>query len=132
MSSLFTKIIQGEIPCHKVAESDTCFAFMDIRPVQNGHVLVVPKVEVDRFFDLSADQLADIIAFAQQVAGGIEEVFSCDRVGMSVIGLEVPHAHIHLMPINSLGDMDFTRPKGNSSPEHLKQVAIQIAEAIKA
>ena len=132
MSSLFTKIIQGEIPCHKVAESDTCFAFMDIRPVQNGHVLVVPKVEVARFFDLSADQLADIIAFAQQVAGGIEEVCPCDRVGMSVIGLEVPHAHIHLMPINSLDDMDFTRPKGNSSPEHLKQVAIQIAEAIKA
>ena len=87
MSSLFTKIIQGEIPCHKVAESDTCFAFMDIRPVQNGHVLVVPKVEVDRFFDLSADQLADIMAFAQQVAGGIEQVFPCDRVGMSVIGL---------------------------------------------
>ena len=131
MSSLFTKIIQGEIPCHKVAESDTCFAFMDIRPVQNGHVLVVPKVEVDRFFDLSADQLADIMAFAQQVASGIEQVFSCDRVGMSVIGLEVPHAHIHLMPINSLDDMDFTRPKGNSSPEHLRQVAIQIAEAIK-
>ena len=131
MSSLFTKIIQGEIPCHKVAESDTCFAFMDIRPVQNGHVLVVPKAEVDRFFDLTADQLADIMAFAQRVAGGIELVFPCDRVGMSVIGLEVPHAHIHLMPINSLDDMDFTRPKGNSSPEHLKQVAIQIAEAIK-
>ena len=132
MSSLFTKIIQGEIPCHKVAESDTCFAFMDIRPVQNGHVLVVPKVEVDRFFDLSADQLADIMAFAQQVVGGIEQVFPCDRVGMSVIGLEVPHAHIHLMPINSLDDMDFTRPKGNGSPEHLMQVAIQIAEAIKS
>lgn len=132
MSSLFTKIIQGEIPCHKVAESDTCFAFMDIRPVQNGHVLVVPKVEVDRFFDLSADQLADIMAFAQQVASGIEQVFPCDRVGMSVIGLEVPHAHIHLMPINSLDDMDFTKPKGNSSPEHLKQVANQIEEAIKA
>ena len=132
MSSLFTKIIQGEIPCHKVFETDTCFAFMDIRPVQNGHVLVVPKVEVDRFFDLSANQLADIMAFAQQVAGGIEQVFPCDRVGMSVIGLEVPHAHIHLMPINSLDDMDFTKPKGNGSPEHLKQVAIQIAEAIKS
>ena len=132
MSSLFTKIIQGEIPCHKVFETDTCFAFMDIRPVQNGHVLVVPKIEVDRFFDLSSNQLADIMAFAQQVAGGIEKVFPCDRVGMSVIGLEVPHAHIHLMPINSLDDMDFTRPKGNTSPEHLKQVAIQIAEAIKA
>ena len=132
MSSLFTKIIQGEIPCHKVFETDTCFAFMDIRPVQNGHVLVVPKVEVDRFFDLSADQLADIMAFAQRVAGGIEQVFPCDRVGMSVIGLEVPHAHIHLMPINSLDDMDFTRPKGNSSPEHLQLVAMQIAEAIKA
>ncbi|HCE85303.1 MAG TPA: HIT family protein [Bacteroidetes bacterium] len=132
MSSLFTKIIQGEIPCHKVFETNTCFAFMDIRPVQNGHVLVVPKVEVDRFFDLSADQLADIMAFAQQVAGGIEKVFPCDRVGMSVIGLEVPHAHIHLMPINSLYDMDFTRPKGNTSPEHLKQVAIQIAGAIRA
>ena len=132
MSSLFTKIIQGEIPCHKVFETDTCFAFMDIRPVQNGHVLVVPKVEVDRFFDLSANQLADIMAFAQQVAGGIEKVFPCDRVGMSVIGLEVPHAHIHLMPINSLDDMDFTRPKGNGSPEHLKQVALQISEAIQA
>ena len=132
MSSLFTKIIQGEIPCHKVFETDTCFAFMDIRPVQNGHVLVVPKVEVDRFFDLSSNQLADIMAFAQQVAGGIEKVFPCDRVGMSVIGLEVPHAHIHLMPISSLDDMDFTRPKGNGSPEYLKQVAIQIAEAIKS
>ena len=132
MSSLFTKIIQGEIPCHKVHESDTCFAFMDIRPVQNGHVLVVPKVEIDRFFDLSKDQLADIMAFAQQIAGGIKRVFPCDRIGMSVIGLEVPHAHIHLMPINSLDDMDFSRPKGNGSPEHLKQVALQIAEAIKA
>ena len=132
MSSLFTKIIQGEIPCHKVLESDTCFAFMDIRPVQNGHVLVVPKVEVDRFFDLSADQLMDIMAFAQQIAGGIEKVFPCDRIGMSVIGLEVPHAHIHLMPINSLDDMDFKRPKGNTSPERLKHVALQIAEAIQA
>ncbi len=132
MSSLFTKIIQGEIPCHKVAESDTCFAFMDIRPVQDGHVLVVPKVEVDRFFDLSTDQLADIMAFAQQIARGIEQVFPCDRVGMSVIGLEVPHAHIHLMPINSLDDMDFKRPKGDSRPDYLKQVAMQIAAAIKA
>ncbi|MBB00342.1 MAG: HIT family protein [Saprospirales bacterium] len=132
MSSLFTKIIQGEIPCHKVFESETCFAFMDIRPVQSGHVLVVPKVEVDRFFDLSSDQLADIMAFAQQVAGGIEKVFPCDRVGISVIGLEVPHAHIHLMPINSLDDMDFTRPKGDNRPEYLRQVATQIAEAIKA
>ena len=95
MSSLFIKIIQGEIPCHKVAESDTCFAFMDIRPVQNGHVLVVPKVRLI-LLDLSADQLADIMVFAQQVASGIEQVFPCDRVGMSVIGLEVPHAHIHL------------------------------------
>ncbi|HAB89997.1 MAG TPA: HIT family protein [Bacteroidetes bacterium] len=131
MSSLFTKIIQGEIPCHKVLESDTCFAFMDIRPVQNGHVLVVPKVEIDRFFDLSAGQLADIMAFTQQVAVGIKRVFPCDRVGMSVIGLEVPHAHIHLVPINSLDDMNFSRPKGNGSSEHLKQVAIQISEAIK-
>lgn len=111
MSSIFSKIIAGEIPSYKVYEDDDHFAFLDINPVQRGHTLVVPKIEVDILFDLKDDDYNKLMMCAKKVSKAIEKSFECNRVGMTVIGLEVPHAHIHLMPINSLHDMDFTRPK---------------------
>lgn len=123
MASIFTKIVNGEIPCHKVAESDTCLAFLDIRPLVEGHTLVIPKVEVDRLFELSDEAYQDLFAFAKQVAKGIKASYPCDRVGMAVVGLEVPHAHIHLMPINALSDMDFANPKVQLDQEQLASSA---------
>lgn len=123
MASIFTKIINGDIPCHKVAESETCFAFLDIRPLVEGHTLVVPKVEVDRLFELSDEAYQDLFAFAKKVAQGIKASYACDRVGMAVVGLEVPHAHIHLMPINAMSDMDFTNPKVQLDQEQLANSA---------
>lgn len=129
MASIFTRIIRGEIPCHRVGEDDRFLAFLDINPVRKGHTLVIPKVEVDRFFDLPADVLAGILPFAQGVARRIEAVVPCDRIGMSVVGLEVPHAHMHLIPIDSLHDMDFTRPKVKMSNEEMAALAEQIRNA---
>jgi len=108
MASIFSKIIAGEIPCYKVGETESCFAFLDIRPQQKGHTLVVPKKEVDKLFDLDAESYAELFDFAKKVAQSIEKEFDCNRCGMAVIGLEVPHAHIHLIPINSLSDMTFS------------------------
>ena len=129
MATLFTRIIQGEIPCHKVGEDDRYLAFLDIAPLRAGHTLVVPKLEVDRFFDLPADILAGIMPFAQEVAGRIRKVVPCDRVGVAVIGLEVPHAHVHLIPIDRMSDMDFTRPKPAFTGEELAQLAERIRTA---
>ena len=126
MPSLFTRIVRGEIPCHKVAEDDRFLAFLDIAPLRMGHTLVIPKVEVDRFFDLPADVLADMLPFAQQVAQRIKAVVPCDRVGLTVIGLEVPHAHLHLIPIDTMEDMDFGRPKLKPGPDELAALAVRL------
>ena len=126
MASIFSKIIAGDIPCHKVAENDTCFAFMDIMPLAMGHVLVVPKVEVDRYFDLDEKTLSELTVFAKKIAKAIESVVPCNRVGVAVIGLEVPHAHVHLIPLNSLKDINFERHKLNVSSEELAEMASKI------
>lgn len=111
MASIFARIIQGEIPCHKVGEDDRFLAFLDINPLRAGHTLVIPKTEVDKFFDLPADLLSGIMPFAQGVAKRIAAVVPCNRIGVSIVGLEVPHAHVHLIPIDSIFDMDFSKPK---------------------
>lgn len=129
MSSIFARIIRGEIPCHKVGEDDRYLAFLDINPVRMGHTLVIPKVEVDKFFDLPADVLAGIMPFAQGVARRMAAVLPCDRIGVSVIGLEVPHAHVHLIPIDSIYDMDFSRPKAKMSNEAFAALAERIRQA---
>ena len=129
MATIFTKIINGEIPSYKVAESETCYAFLDIQPVTKGHVLVVPKIEVDYIFDMDDDRLADLIKFAKTVARKMDKVFDCERIGVSVIGLEVPHTHIHLMPINGIADMDFGKDKLSFSSEEMESIAKAILEA---
>lgn len=129
MASVFTKIISGEIPSHKVAENEHFYAFLDISPLQKGHTLVVPKKEVDYIFDMPDNQLANMICFAKDIAVKIKKVFPCNRVGMTVIGLEVPHAHIHLIPINKEPDMNFHSPKLTLTAEELNQIAKQLQEA---
>lgn len=126
MSSIFSRIIAGEIPCYKVAENDKFFAFLDIQPLQKGHTLVVPKKEVDEFFELEDDLMADMIVFAKGVAAKIKANFDCNRVGMTVIGLEVPHAHIHLIPINKEPDMNFHSPKLSLSQEEMETIASKL------
>jgi histidine triad (HIT) family protein len=115
--TIFYKIIAGEIPCYKIAENEKFFAFLDIFPLVKGHVLIVPKVETDQFFDLSADYLAEILLFSRPIAKAIERAFDCNRCGISVVGLEVPHAHLHLIPINAADDLNFTREKLKLSAE---------------
>lgn len=130
MASIFTKIVQGEIPCHKVAENDRFLAFLDIFPLTKGHTLVIPKQEVDYIFDLEDDLLADLMLFAKQVAKKVEAAISCQRIAVSVIGVEVPHTHIHLLPFNSMRDIDFKQPKLKLSQEELAEIAAKIrAEA---
>ena len=129
MASIFTKIINGEIPCYKIAENEQFIAFLDVFPVVKGHVLVVPKHEIDKIFDLSDDVLAVMLPFAKPIAKAIEAVIPCKRVGISVIGLEVPHAHLHLVPLNTLSDMDF-REKLDPPPS--KEEFVALVEAIKA
>jgi len=119
--TIFSKIIAGEIPSYKVAENDQFFAFLDIFPLREGHTLVVPKIEVDNFFDVPDSYLADLLLFAKPIAKAIEAAFPCNRCGLSVVGLEVPHAHLHLIPINSADDLNFTRGKLKLSPEQLKK-----------
>lgn len=120
--TLFSKIIAGEIPSYKIAENDKFFAFLDIFPMVRGHVLVVPKMETDKFFDLPDEYLTDILSFAKPIAKAIEKAFPCNRCGISVMGLEVPHAHLHLIPINSADDLNFNRPKLTLTNEELKEV----------
>jgi histidine triad (HIT) family protein len=129
MASIFTKIIDGQIPCHKIAENDKFLAFLDIMPLREGHTLVIPKVETDYIFDIDDETLGDMMVFAKTVAGKIKNAIPCNRIGVTVIGLEVPHAHIHLIPINTLSDMDFTRTKLNPSTESLAATAQKIREA---
>jgi histidine triad (HIT) family protein len=128
--TLFSKIIAGEIPSYKIAEDEHFFAFLDIFPLREGHVLIVPKTETDKFFDLSADYLSEMLVFAQPIARAIESTFPCNRCGMSVIGLEVPHAHLHLVPIDSADDLNFTRPKLKMSPDEFKAVQSKILAAL--
>lgn len=124
--SIFTKIINGEIPCHKIAENENCFAFLDINPLVKGHTLVVPKKEVDYIFDVEDDILKDLFVFSKHISKAIEKAIPCVRIGVAVIGLEVPHAHIHLVPINHVGDINFSRPKLKLSNEELAEIAAAI------
>lgn len=126
MASLFTKIINGEIPCHKIAENDRFLAFLDIFPLVEGHTLVIPKVEVDYLFDLDDRYLGYINLFAKEVAAKIEKAIPCKRIGIAVIGLEVPHAHMHLVPLNEIADINFDRPKMQPTQEELAHVARKI------
>lgn len=127
MASIFTRIIQGAIPCYKVAEDDRYFAFLDINPLTEGHTLVVPKKETDYLFDLDDDTLAGMVLFAKRIAKRIGEKIACKRVAVVVLGLEVPHAHIHLIPINNEKDVDFHREKLKLSPEEFQRISTMIA-----
>ena len=131
MASIFSKIIQGEIPSYKVAEDDQFIAFLDIRPLAKGHTLVVPKQEVDYIFDLKDELLANMIIFAKKVGLAIEKVVPCKRMGMCVLGLEVPHAHIHLVPINSVYDIDFKKPPVEMTTETFIKLVKEISEAFE-
>lgn len=124
--TVFSKIIAGEIPSYKIAESEKFIAFLDIEPLVTGHILVVPKTEVDKIFDLPDDYLAEMLVFARPVAHAIEKAFRCKRCGISVVGLEVPHAHMHLIPINSPNDLNFTRSKLKCSSDDLKNTQEKI------
>jgi histidine triad (HIT) family protein len=126
--TLFSKIIAGEIPSYKIAEDDRFYAFLDIFPLREGHTLVVPKTETDHFFDLSDHWLSSVLVFSQPIARAIEKAFPCNRVGLSVVGLEVPHAHVHLVPIDSADDLNFTRPKLKMDQEALLKVQQRILE----
>jgi|SRR5579871_2333007 len=124
--TIFSKIIEGEIPSYKIADNKMFYAFLDIFPLNEGHVLVVPKIETDKFFDMPDDYLSAILIFAKPIAHAIEKAFDCNRCGISVVGLEVPHAHLHLVPINSADDLNFTRGKLKLSAEELKSVQEKI------
>lgn len=126
MPTLFTKIIEGEIPCFKIAENDKFLAFLDINPNSDGHTLVVPKIEVDYIFDMEDELLSEMILFAKSVAVKLKKSINCTRIGVSVIGLEVPHAHIHLIPINSIKDMNFEIKKGGTNLDELRRIADKI------
>jgi histidine triad (HIT) family protein len=131
MTSIFSKIVQGEIPAYKVAEDDRFLAFLDIHPLAEGHTLVIPKKETDYIFDIEDGEYADLFLFAKRVAVAIEKVVPCERIGVAVIGLEVRHAHIHLVPINSIYDLDFKKSKLDFAPEKLKSVADKITAAFR-
>lgn len=126
MASIFSRIVSGEIPCHRIAENDEFLAFLDINPLAKGHTLVIPKDEIDYIFDIEDDTLAKMMLFAKKVGLAIEKAVPCERIGISVIGLEVPHAHMHLIPINHIGDMNFSRPKLSFSQEELGKIAQSI------
>jgi histidine triad (HIT) family protein len=128
--TLFSKIIAGEIPSYKIAENDKFFAFLDIFPLTDGHVLVIPKIEIDKFFDVPDEYLAEMLLFAKPIAKAIEKSFKCNRCGMAVVGLEVPHAHLHLVPINNIDDLNFTRGKVKRSPEQLKAAQEKLVQAM--
>lgn len=128
--SIFSKIVKGDIPSYKVAENDKYYAFLDISPLAKGHTLVIPKKQTDYIFDIEDDELGGLMVFAKKVAKAIKKNFPCPKIGMTVIGLEVPHAHIHLVPINGVNDIDFRREKLKLTDEEFKQIAAQIAKDV--
>ena len=128
MASIFTKIVNGEIPCYKIAETENCLAFLDVLPLRAGHTLVIPKKEEDNYYDLEDDLFQEVNALAKRVSAAIKKSVPCSRVGVAVIGLEVPHAHVHLVPINSLSDLDFTKERAKFTQEEFNSLAKQIAE----
>ena len=130
MATIFSRIIEGEIPSYRIAEEDLFFAFLDINPMTKGHTLVVPKLEIDYLFDLDDALLADMMVFAKKVAKAIGAALPCERVGMMVIGLEVPHAHLHLIPINREGDMNLANPRVTLSKEEFEEIATRIRSRI--
>jgi histidine triad (HIT) family protein len=130
MASIFSKIVRGEIPCHKIAETEDFFAFLDIRPLAAGHTLVIPKEEINYVFDLEDAQLSALMVFAKKVAKAIEAEVPCKRIGLSVIGLEVPHTHVHLVPINQISDMTFGREPVKISDEEMADLAKRIAARV--
>lgn len=130
--TIFSRIIAGEIPCYKIAEDDRFFAFLDINPVNWGHTLVVPKRETDYIFDIDDEELAAMAIFAKKVAKAIRKAIPCRKVGVTVLGLEVPHAHIHLVPLQNEGDMDFKHKISNPDPERMKKIAADVSAAFEA
>lgn len=126
MSSVFTKIVKGEIPCHKIAETESFLAFLDMRPLTAGHTLVIPKEELDYIFDLNDQDLSSLMLFAKKVAKAVEAAIPCKRIGLSVVGLEVPHVHIHLIPLENVQDMNFSRPPLQLSPDEFGAIADKI------
>jgi len=130
MATIFTKIINGEIPCYKIAEDENYFAFLDINPLKAGHTLVVPKKEVDYVFDLDNNQLSGLVLFSKKIASAIKSAFPCNRIGVVILGLEIPHAHIHLVPMDSMEDINFKNPKLKFSPEEFKEIADKIRKKI--
>jgi histidine triad (HIT) family protein len=130
MATIFSKIIGGEIPCYKIAENENYFAFLDINPLKAGHTLVVPKQETDYIFDLDDDYLAGMIVFSKKIAAAIKSAYPCNRIGIAVLGLEVPHAHIHLVPLDNLNDLNFKNPKLKFSQEEFKEIASRISSRV--
>jgi histidine triad (HIT) family protein len=130
MATIFTKIINGDIPCYKIAEDKNYFAFLDINPLRAGHTLVVPKKETDYIFDLNDEQLAGLIIFSKKVAKAIQRAIPCTRIGVAILGLEVPHAHIHLVPMDSMEDVNFRNPKLKFSSEEFKETAAKISSKV--
>ena len=127
MGTIFTKIINGEVPCFKITETEDCIAFLDIMPLAKGHVLIIPKKEVNNYFDLEDDLFQKVNALAKKVSKAIKKSVDCTRVGVAVIGLEVPHAHVHLVPINKLSDLDFTKKRVELTPEEFQELADKIS-----
>lgn len=130
MSSVFSKIIAGEIPCYKIAENEHFIAFLDVFPLKKGHTLIVPKIEVDYIFDLDSTTYNGLMAFAKETAIAIKKAIPCNRIGMTVVGLEVPHAHIHLIPINSVSDMNFSNEKLKLTKEEFEEISVKITQFI--
>lgn len=130
MATIFSRIIKGEIPCYKIAEDDRYFAFLDINPLRAGHTLVVPKQETDYIFDLEDDQLSGLIIFSKKIAFAIKSAFPCNRIGIAVLGLEIPHVHIHLVPMDSMEDVNFRNPKLRFTPDEFKIIAEKIQKEV--
>ena len=130
MATIFTRIINGEIPCYKIAEDADYFAFLDINPLKAGHTLVVPKTETDYIFDIVDEKLGGMMIFSKKIALAIKKAFPCNRIGIAVLGLEVPHAHIHLVPMDSMEDINFRNPKLKFSPEEFKEIAAKISREV--
>jgi len=131
MSTIFTKIMKGEIPCYKIAENDDYFAFLDINPLRAGHTLVVPRRQTDYIFDLEDNYLAGMIIFSKKIAAAIKSAIPCNRIGVAILGLEVPHAHIHLVPMDTMEDINFKNPKLKFTPEEFKDIASKISSKLR-